>query len=362
FGGGNPSGRFGNAAENKLVFTASTGGLSLANTGDAIRLEDNHGQTIQEIRFGAAEGGASQAINRNPDIDGAAFTLHTLVAASPNRLFSPGAKAAGETFTIKPSISALAPSSMKVASSAFTLKVTGENFLTDAVVLFGQTELATEHVSTSELHAQVTASLIAEGGAIEVRVRNPEGETSLSARFLVTDDPPAIDALTPASTSTGAENFEVTITGRRFQRGARAMIENETVATGFISIGQIKARVPDRFFARAADLQIRVVNADGNISNASKLAIENGPLITRLSPKKIRAGRGEAEIIVGGVAFKSGVRLLVNGVEVPTSFRSETELSARIPGAMTASPANLTLQALNPDGGRSNRAVIRVVD
>lgn len=360
FGGGSPSGRFGNAAENKLVFAASTGGLSLANTGDAIRLEDNQSRVVQEIRFGAAEGGASQSINRSPDIDGAAFALHALVAGG--RLFSPGTKATGETFTIKPSISSLMPSSARVGSSAFTLKVSGENFLPDAVVFFGQTELVTVHRSASELEAQVTAGMIAEGGAIEVRVRNPEGETSASVRFLITDDPPVIEAITPASTGTGAENFEITIEGRRFQRGAQAIIENETVETRFISSGEITASVPDRFFTRAADIQIRVKNTDGNLSNAAKLAVENGPLITRLSRKKIKAGRGDAEITIGGVAFKSGVRLLVNGVEVPTSFTSETEFSARIPGAMTAAPAQLTIQALNPDGGRSNRAAIRVVD
>ncbi len=362
FGGGRPTGRFGNAAENKMVFTASTGGLSLANTGDAIRLEDAQSRVVQEIRFGAAEGGASQSINRSPDIDGAAFALHRLVAGDPNRLFSPGVKATGETFTVKPSIGALAPSSARVGSSAFTLRVTGENFLPDAVVLFGQTELATVRRSGSELEAQVTAALIAEGGAIEVRVRNPEGETSTSARFLVIDDPPVIETLTPASTGTGAENFEVTITGRRFQRGAQAMIENGTVETRFISSTMIAARVPDSFFSRAADIEIRVKNTDGNQSNAARLTVENGPLITRLSRKKIKAGRGDAEITLGGVAFKSGVRLLINGVEVQTSFISETEFSARIPGAMTAAPVNLTVQALNPDGGRSNRATIRVVE
>jgi hypothetical protein len=360
FGGGSPAGRFGNAAENKLVFTASTGGLSLANTGDLIRLEDRHGQVVQEIRFGAAEGGADQSINRDPDIDGAMFSLHSRVA--PNRLFSPGAKAAGESFTIKPSISALAPSSLRVASTAFTLKVTGENFLPGAVVLFGQTEIATAYRSATELEAEVGAALIAEGGAIEVRVRNPEGELSASARFLITDDPPAIESISPAKTGTGAENFEITITGRRFQRGAQALIENESIETRFISSAEIRARVPDRFFTRAVDLEVRVRNADGNQSSAARLAVENGPLITRLSRTKIKAGRGEAEIKIGGLAFKQGVRLLVDGVAVESRFISETEFSARIPEAMTSAPARLTIQALNPDGGRSNRAVIRVVE
>jgi hypothetical protein len=95
FGGGRPQGEFGNAAANGLVFVASSGGLSLNNGGDTIRLEDAGGKVIQQIAFGAIEGGAGEGINRDPDVDGAAFSLHTRVAEDVARLFSPGAKASG---------------------------------------------------------------------------------------------------------------------------------------------------------------------------------------------------------------------------------------------------------------------------
>ena len=80
FGGGKPAGEFGNAAENRLVFTASTGGFSLNNGGDTIKLEDAQGRILQEIKFDGAQGGANQSINRNPDAGGAEFSLHTIVA------------------------------------------------------------------------------------------------------------------------------------------------------------------------------------------------------------------------------------------------------------------------------------------
>jgi hypothetical protein len=61
FGGGTPTGAFGNAGENKLVFRASTGGLSLNNGGDSILLQDAQGHTVQEIKYGAAEGGGKSS-------------------------------------------------------------------------------------------------------------------------------------------------------------------------------------------------------------------------------------------------------------------------------------------------------------
>jgi hypothetical protein len=362
FGGGNPTGTFGNAMENQLVFKASSGSLSLDNSGDVIKLEDASGHTIQEIRYGPAEGNANQSLNRDPDVDGANFLPHVQVAGSSGRLFSPGTRATGEPFTIKPSIRAIEPASIRAGSPAFVMTVSGANFLPGALVLFGSIPVATTYLSDGELQAQVEQAMIVTGGAVDVRVRNPKGELSGSARFLIIDDPPHIISISPQRTGTGAEDLEVTIEGEHFQRGAKVIVAGEAVETKFISSTSLVTILPDRFFLRAAELELHVVNADSNESNSLKLIVENGPLITRLSRERIRAGRGEIEIIVGGLAFKPGVVMFVNEAAVPTSFVSETVISARIPGELTVKAGLLVLQARNADGGRSNRATISVVE
>ena len=53
FGGGTPTGDFGNAAANGLVFTASSGGLSLNNNGDTVTLADDLGATVQSVSYGS---------------------------------------------------------------------------------------------------------------------------------------------------------------------------------------------------------------------------------------------------------------------------------------------------------------------
>jgi len=105
-----------------------------------------------------------------------------------------------------------------------------------------------------------------------------------------------------------------------------------------------------------------VTNSDGNKSGALTLSVENGPLITRLSRKKVKAGKGEAEITISGVAFKSDLMLFVDDTPVPTTFVSGANISARIPASMTSQPGNLSLQARNPDGGRSNKVTFKVVN
>ena len=360
FGGGSPTGSFGNGTENQLVFKASTGGLSLNNGGDTLRLQDPLGRIVQEVKFGAGEGGAGQSINRDPDGDGGTFTLHTIVAADGSRLFSPGSKATGHTFTVKPLVSSITPETIRVGSAEFTMSVSGGNFLMGAVVLLGKNALPTVFRSGTLLEAQVAAGMVVEGGKADIRVKNPRGELSEAARLLIADDPPRVVAITPAITGTGAENLEVAVSGERFQREAIVQVQGQRVETRFVSSMTLVVMVPSLLFARAAELPLLVLNGDDNTSNAVILTVKNGPLITRLSRGKIKAGVGVIELTVGGVAFKSGVTLFANSKSLGTTFVNESSLIARIPAEMTSQPGVLMLQARNPDGGRSNSVKLKV--
>jgi hypothetical protein len=362
FGGGSPTGAFGNAGENQLVLKASTGGLSLNNGGDTIKLEDPQGRIVQQIKFGAAEGGADQSINRDPDLGGATFGLHTRVAQDGANLFSPGAGSNGVAFTTKPRILALGPATVRLGSPAFTLVATGSEFLPGAVVVFGDSALETRFRSSTQLDAQVAQRLLMEGGSIQVRVRNPKGELSSIAKFVVADDPPRLLKLLPARTGTGAEDLVLRIDGERFQRGAQMTINGEPVQTRFVTSTLLETVAPEKFFKVAAELELQAINGDGNPSNLVTLSVANGPLITRLSRKRIKAGSGDAEITVGGVAFQPGVVLLVNDSPVTSSFVSGSSFVARVPAPMSSQPGKLTLQARNSDGGRSNKAILKIVE
>ncbi|MFL6216274.1 MAG: lamin tail domain-containing protein [Blastocatellia bacterium] len=361
FGGGRPRGSFGNAAEEHLVFTASSGGLSLNNGGDTITLADAAGRKIDEIKFGAAEGGANQSVNRDPDGNGATFALHTQVAHDTSALFSPGTRATGELFSVKPAVQSLTPERVHAGTGPLTLTVAGSNFAPGATVMLGPTSLATTYRSETLLEAVVGAALITEGGSLEIRVRNPRGEVSSAATLFVFDDPPQLARLTPDKTSTGAEDVEMTIEGERFQRGAVVLVGGQAVAAEFVSKTRLKATLPASLFTKVGSINVQVKNADGTLSNTMTVAVDYGPLVTRLSPKRLRAGGGAVEVSVGGVAFKPGIQLYVNDVAVLTTYVSETAFTARIPAEMTAQPGRLTLQARHADGGRSNRYTLRVV-
>jgi hypothetical protein len=361
FGGGSPRGKFGNAAENNLLVKASTGGLSLNNGGDRLRLEDGQGRAVQEIEFDATQGSANQSLNREPDRDGRGFALHTKLSRS-ELLYSPGADVNGETFTVKPALASLSPASARAGSEGLSVRISGSNFLPGAEALFNETPVPTIVRSEREIEASLSADLLAEGGAADLRVRNPKGQVSLGARFLIVEDAPRIASINPPKTGTGAAEFDMTVAGERFQRGARVMVAGEPVATTFITRGLLGAIVPDRFFERAARLEVRVTNADEMWSNSITLEVENGPLITRLSPNAIKAGAGAVAITIGGLSFGREVTLFVDDIPVSTGFVSDTSITARLAPEMTAIAGTLTLQVRNANGGRSNKTTIRIVE
>lgn len=92
FGGGSPSGDFGDA----LVGVSTSGNLNLSNADDVITLLDTDGNTVLTFDTqGEGAGidfGADQSVTRFPDINGD-FTLHT--TANADLLYSPGKKVDG---------------------------------------------------------------------------------------------------------------------------------------------------------------------------------------------------------------------------------------------------------------------------
>lgn len=93
FGGGNPQGISGS------VEIASTGGLSLNNTSDTIRLKDALGNVVDQILYGS-EANQDQSLTRFPEGTGS-FERHSVVS-SAGLLFSPGTDPEGRDAEIPP--------------------------------------------------------------------------------------------------------------------------------------------------------------------------------------------------------------------------------------------------------------------
>ncbi|EPX64409.1 hypothetical protein D187_005543 [Cystobacter fuscus DSM 2262] len=75
---------------------ASTAQLNLSNSGDTVTLKNSAGTTSDTVTYGSALSGTDGvSFNRNPDVTGTSFSLHTSVASTSS---SPGKRANGTAF------------------------------------------------------------------------------------------------------------------------------------------------------------------------------------------------------------------------------------------------------------------------
>jgi hypothetical protein len=93
FGGGTPSGAFGNSQ----VQTAGSGSLDLLNIGDTIALLDPYENLVAAVTYGP-DAEDDQSINRYPDLTGFDWIKHSLAPESGDAFFSPGKQIDGFQF------------------------------------------------------------------------------------------------------------------------------------------------------------------------------------------------------------------------------------------------------------------------
>jgi IPT/TIG domain len=99
----------------------------------------------------------------------------------------PGAPVSATTqFPVNPpAITTLSPATVSAGGPAFSLTVTGGNFIPGAVVQWNGTSLPTIYNSATQLTASVAASFIVSGGTASVTVQNAAGAVSAPATFTI---------------------------------------------------------------------------------------------------------------------------------------------------------------------------------
>jgi hypothetical protein len=182
-----------------------------------------------------------------PAIDIAAGGSAALTVLNP----APGGGAsAAITFTINdplPTLGLLSPTTATAGGAAFTLTLTGTNFVAGTVVDWNGVALTTTFVSATEVTALVPAGDLATGGAILVTVFNPLPGGGTSAALTLTIADFAVSSSTPTqtvaagqpaafsiSTATvgGAFPNPVTFTVTGLPRGAAATFNPASVTPG----------------------------------------------------------------------------------------------------------------------------------
>jgi hypothetical protein len=186
-------------------------------------------------------------------------------------------------FTINnpvPALASIAPNALVAGSPAFTLTLTGSNFISTSTVLWNGSPRTTNFVSSTSLQAAISAADIATVGAAAVTVSNPTpgGGTSAAVNFIIQTPPPTITLMTPSSAVAGSPSFTVAVTGTRFEASSVVNWNGSPRTTTFISNTSLQAAISAQDITAIGTAKVTVVNpiADGGSSTPSAFFVGQG--------------------------------------------------------------------------------------
>jgi hypothetical protein len=203
--------------------------------------------------------------------------LVTIAGSASVTVTTKGGQSAPAQFRINPqppTITSLNPDSALAGDSAFTLTISGTNFVSGAKAYWGANSLSTILKDNTQLTASVPASFVAAVGAATVTVTT-SGGTSAGARFDIKPAPPAITGLSPASAPAGGAAFTLTVNGRGFYPSSILLWNGSATTTKYVSRTQLKASISAADIATAGAASITVVNSasEGGASLAALFTI-----------------------------------------------------------------------------------------
>jgi hypothetical protein len=280
-----------------------------------------------------------------------------------------GGVSSAQIFTITqppnpvPTVTALNPATVAAGGQAFTLTVTGTNFVQTSVVRLNGQDRPTTYVSATELRAALTAADIANGGTAQVQVFNPTPGGGLSAEvpLTITFAAPTITLISPSSAVAGGPAFTLSVTGTNFAAGSVLRWNGENRPTTVVNVTELTAQIPAADIANVGTAKITVFSPTANAtSNEITFTINQAtrplPRITALSPDGATAGGGAFTLTVTGVNFVSDSVVRWNGQVRPTTFVNSTQLTAQITAADIANLGTASVTVFTPPagGGESN--------
>ncbi len=267
-----------------------------------------------------------------------------------------------------PTITTISPNNAVAGGSAFTLTISGTNFVAASMVSFNGNARTTTFVSSTQLTAAILAADIANAANVKVTVTNPApgGGTSNAASFTVGNLAPNITTISPTSATAGGAAFTLTVNGTNFISGSTVNFNGSARMTTAVSTTQLTAAILAADIANAANVNVTVTNPapGGGTSNAVSFAITSSsspaPMINSLSPSCVPQGEQslspDGQLLVNGQNFVASSVLRWNGNDRPTIFHSSGQLTAQIPASDIAAAGTAAVTVFNPapGGGSSN--------
>jgi sugar lactone lactonase YvrE len=262
-----------------------------------------------------------------------------------------------------PSINKIGPDLVSVGDSDFSLKIKGENFKSDSIVLLDGVATATTFVDKTQLYGYVPASTLVVAGSHTVAVRNSDGVTSNVATLTVGSAPTAVTIirLNPDSQLVAPAGlvFEMRVIGGGFSDKSKVLVFGRALETARKGDDTLVTFVPTTEITRPSYLPVQV--KDGELlSNLVTLPVYDKPAsISNIDPANVKAGSTDVKLKINGNGFDGSATVLIDDLRLAPATLKSQQITLTLPNSITAAPSEHVIY-VEQSTGLSNAALLRV--
>ena len=261
-----------------------------------------------------------------------------------------------------PLLTSMSPATRMAGGGAFTLTVTGANFVSGDIVKWNGMPRATAFVSATTLTASIVATDVANPATYPVRVATASGVNTGILPFTVTPlvVVPVITSISPATAGAGGPAFTLTVNGSNFIAGSVVKWNGVMRTTAFVSATQLTAVILATDIAAVGSYPVTVTNANGTSAPVA-FTVTAPPALSSIWPSYAVTGGPAFPLVVYGANFQAGDVVKWNGLVRATTFVSSTKLTALIVQSDIGGAAAYPVTVMHANGATSNSYLFTVV-
>lgn len=176
-----------------------------------------------------------------------------------------------------PEIAALSQQSVLVNSGPFSLDITGNNFVSQTEIEFGNVILQPVSFDRGHIRLVVPKFAFPKGVVTSIRAINPSpgGGASSALEFTVANPLPVVNSVSPLSVTAGGDGTPITLLGTGFVDGSVVMAGTTQLIPDAVSDTELQLRLPGTLITESGKLALTATNPSpgGGTSGSASLVI-----------------------------------------------------------------------------------------